>query len=74
MRPTIPDPERWGPWLRSRWLAGDTVAFADEAAAARQVLIGAPCGTYSRVMAWAITGPDPGQPECTCCPSVVGSA
>lgn len=65
-RPTVPDPELWGPWLHRAWLESPE-RYAEELRHARQSLIGAPHGTYGRVGQWGMTGIDPGQPACTCC-------
>lgn len=66
MRPTVADMELWGPWLRQCWEAGDSVAFADELAAARAIF-GHVHGAAGRLGAWAFSGKDPGFKPCGCC-------
>jgi len=69
--PATADPLLWGPHLNDLWVSGGDDGFIAAATAAEQLFVHdlqgvVPHGTFSRVMTWARTGRDPGEPRCTC--------
>jgi hypothetical protein len=65
-RPTLPDPDQWGPYLRAVYLEHGAGRVLADALHEAGLIFRDQHGQRGRLGRWAREGVDPGPPTCSC--------